>query len=96
MKYVFDIDGTICTQTLDYKNARAFYDRISKVNSLFENGHIIWFFTARGSETRLDWYDMTKDQLKQWGVKYHKLLFGKPSADKYIDDKAIDAVTFFK
>jgi hypothetical protein len=31
-------------------------------------------------------------QLKKWKLKYHKLIFGKPSFDVYIDDKSI----FFK
>ena len=35
---------------------------------------------------------MTLKQLKKWDVKYHKLIFGKPSFDLYIDDK----VLFFK
>ena len=32
-------------------------------------------------------YKMTMEQLKKWDVKYHKLIFGKPSFDLYIDDK---------
>ena len=28
-----------------------------------------------------------KHNLKKWGVKYHKLFFGKPRANKYIDDR---------
>ena len=30
---------------------------------------------------------LTKKQLKRWDVKYHRLLFGKPVFDVYIDDK---------
>ena len=37
-------------------------------------------------------YKMILKQLKKWDVKYHKLIFGKPSFDLYIDDKAL----FFK
>jgi predicted phosphatase len=37
-------------------------------------------------------YKMTMKQLKKWNVKHHKLIFGKPSSDLYIDDKAL----FFK
>ena len=37
-------------------------------------------------------YKITLKQLKKWDVKYHKLIFGKPSFDLYIDDKAL----FFK
>ena len=38
---------------------------------------------------------MTKNQLKDWGVKYHSLKLGKPEADIYIDDKALNADYFF-
>ena len=31
--------------------------------------------------------DLTEKQLEKWGVKYHELLFGKPHADVFIDDK---------
>lgn len=32
-------------------------------------------------------YNLTKNSLKNWGVKYHELIFGKPTFDLYIDDK---------
>jgi hypothetical protein len=35
---------------------------------------------------------LTLKQLKNWGVKYHKIYFGKPSFDLFIDDKSL----FFK
>ena len=35
---------------------------------------------------------LTLRQLKKWNVKYHKIYFGKPSYDLFIDDKAL----FFK
>ena len=34
-------------------------------------------------------YKFTERQLKKWGIKYHKLIFGKPSFDIIIDDKAL-------
>ena len=33
-------------------------------------------------------FDFTKKQIENWGVKYHKLLLGKPSYDIIIDDKS--------
>ena len=33
-------------------------------------------------------YIKTKAQLKNWGLKFHKLLMGKPSYDIFIDDKS--------
>ena len=32
-------------------------------------------------------YKFTKRQLNGWGVKFHKLKFGKPSYDVFVDDK---------
>lgn len=91
MKYVIDIDGTICTQEQDYSKATPLVNRINRVNELYDAGNTICLFTARGFETQIDWKDITSHQLDKWGVKYHSLLFGKPSGDFYIDDKAINA-----
>jgi len=88
MIYCFDIDDTICkTRGQDYANAEPNHARISKVNLLHSQGHTIKIFTARGSETGIDWRSQTEQQLIEWGCKYDVLLFGKPAADLYIDDK---------
>jgi hypothetical protein len=88
MKIVIDIDNTICSQEEDYNNAKPYLERINKVNQMYDMGNEIVFFTARGTETGIDWRAVTEKQFKKWGVKYHKLIFGKPSADIYIDDKS--------
>lgn len=104
MKYVFDIDGTICTQTDgDYTKAQPIKDRIEKNNKLFDENHVIIYLTARGMgrtnnnvvESYKLFYDFTKNQLDQWGVKYHDLFLGKPAADVYVDDKGIKDVKFY-
>ncbi len=88
--YCFDIDGTICTNTDgDYASAEPFMSRIAHVNSLYESGHSISLFTARGSTTGINWRTLTEQQLAEWGVRYHTLIMGKPHADLFIDDKAI-------
>lgn len=90
--YCVDIDGTICTNTDGaYDDAEPFADVIQEVNRLFEDGHRILLYTARGSTTKIDWRTMTERQLRDWGVKYHELSMGKPSADIYVDDKSITA-----
>jgi hypothetical protein len=33
--------------------------------------------------------NLTTKQLKMWGVKYHGLIFGKPSFDIIVDDKSL-------
>ena len=88
MKIVIDIDNTICTQEKDYSDAKPYMNRIKKINELYKEGNEIIFFTARGTDTGLDWKDITEKQIKKWGVKYHGLIFGKPSADIYIDDRS--------
>ena len=43
-----------------------------------------------------DFYLFTAKQLKEWGVKYHRLFLGKPAGDIYIDDKGIKDEDFFE
>lgn len=87
--FVFDIDGTICTDTKgEYELAQPFKERIDFINNLYRQGNIIKYFTARGSTTNIDWRDLTSQQLKNWGALYHELILGKPFGDIYIDDKA--------
>ena len=104
MTYVFDIDGTICTKTDgDYSQAEPLPERIQKVNELYDQGHEIIFLTARGmgrsrnspSLAHKMFFDFTKRQLEEWGVKHHDLFLGKPAGDFYIDDKGIKDEDFF-
>lgn len=91
----FDLDGTLCTQQKDYTKAEPLQERIEEVNRLYDFGHTIKIFTARGTTSGLDWSILTKEQLQNWGVKYHHLIFGKPHFDFLIDDKAINPKDFF-
>jgi len=104
MTYVFDIDGTICTKTEgDYSEALPIQERIDKVNQLYKEGHEIVFQTARGmgrSDNNIGYanrafYDLTRQQLLDWGVQFHSLFLGKPAGDFYIDDKGIKDEDFF-
>lgn len=91
MRYCFDIDGTLCTNTEgDYEKAEPLHDVIRRVNDLYDNGHYILLLTARGSTTGIDWRPVTEKQMEAWGVKYHELFLTKPTADIYVDDKAIN------
>lgn len=105
MIYVFDIDETIChTENSDYNNSVPIQDRIDKINELYDSGNTIIFHTARGmGRTKNDvmlsykmFYDLTRNQLNKWGVKYNDLFLGKPAGDVYVDDKGIRDVRFFK
>ncbi len=94
--YCFDIDGTICQNTYGkYELAKPIQERINFINELYKEGSEIIMFTARGSTTNIDWTNFTKKQLKDWGLKYTKLILGKPFAEIFIDDKGIEADQFF-
>jgi histidinol phosphatase-like enzyme len=105
MKYIVDIDGTICTPVSDgnYEDAEPIQSHIDKINKLYDEGHQIIYLTARGMGRYGDnanlakrmFYELTKDQLNRWGCKHHKLMLGKPSGDYYIDDKGINSNDFF-
>jgi len=93
-----DIDETICCtpENRDYSNSAPIKENIEKINSLYDKGHTIVYWTARGSVTKIDWSEITKKQFKEWGVKFHELKFGKPNYDLFICDKAINTLDFFK
>jgi hypothetical protein len=83
-----DIDGVLAfTNKNDYINSKPNTEEIAKLNLLYDKGHTINIWTARGSTSGIDWREVTAQQLKDWGVKYHKLIMGKPSYDVFIDDK---------
>ena len=104
MTYVFDIDGTICINSnSDYENSVPIQDRVDKINQLYNEGNTIIFQTARGMGRSKNspafayakFFQLTQDQLKKWGVKYHSLFLGKPAGDIYVDDKGINDHDFF-
>jgi dTDP-glucose 4,6-dehydratase len=98
MIYYIDIDETICfyKEERDYQEAIPIKDNIKKINMLYESGHQVVYWTARGSTTGKDWTELTTTQLKKWGAKYHEIKLGKPHYDFFIDDKAVNSGDFFK
>jgi len=99
MKYVFDIDGTICKEEGEVIGREPYTDRIEQINKLYGDGHTIVYMTARGlmSGRGETYYRViTEEQLKLWGCKYHELSFEKHDADLFIDDKARNSEDFFK
>ena len=92
MRIFVDIDETICfyegVDRLGYKNAIPNYDNISKINNLYNEGHEITYWTARGSYSGIDYFEITKAQIEKWDCKYHYLSVGeKPNYDLLICDK---------
>jgi hypothetical protein len=110
-RYCIDIDGTICSPTVgrDYHKAEPWQDRIKVLNKLYDEGNYIIYFTARAMGRFADLphsvasvkakevlFELTKQQLEEWGVKYNELIMGKPHADYFIDDKGVKDEDFFK
>jgi capsule biosynthesis phosphatase len=98
----FDIDNVICKTnfTKDYSKSVPIKKNIKFINEAYNNGHNIILYTARymgrcnGNLRKVNKLikPLTLKQLENWKVKYHKIYFGKPSFDLFIDDKSL----FFK
>ena len=95
------MDGVICNNTFgDYEAALPNINAIKTINKLFSEGNYILIYTSRYMGTFNNdivkvndyGYTKTKKQLENWGLKFNKLLLGKPEYDIIIDDKSI----FFK
>ena len=90
MNIFVDIDETICyyKNERNYPQALPIIKNIAKINKLYNEGHTITYWTARGTRTGLDWLKLTLHQLENWGCKYHQLSVGeKPDYDLLICDK---------
>ena len=96
--YCFDLDGVICNNTFGrYDEAQPYLYVINKINNLYDNGSYIIIFTARymgkfknnKSKVISFGFKKTKKQLDSWGLRYNKLILGKPEYDVIVDDKSI-------
>ena len=96
MLIYIDIDETICTTpgdkslARDYSRAVPIVNNIEKANKLFDKGHTIVYWTARGTMSGICWFQETLKQLNKWGVKFHELRMGKPAYDLFICDKTLN------
>ena len=100
---VVDLDGTICfpTDSFDsyerYGLAEPNWPVILKLNVLKERGYYVYVHTARRMLThdgnvekvKEDVEEITKKWLHEHEVLYDELIFGKPWAMYYVDDKAL-------
>ena len=103
----FDLDDVICWHHPDYDevgvdkyyHCEPIESGVELVNEYYDKGYRIIIYTARGMGAydgnvnlvyeRL--YDLTFNHLKEWGVKFHRLVMGKLSYELLIDDKAISS-----
>jgi len=95
----FDIDNVICKTDAkrNYSKSKPIKKNINVINELYKRGFKIILFTARymgrcnGNIAKVEKKikPLTLRQLKRWNLKYHKIYFGKPSFDLFIDDKSL-------
>jgi len=102
-RFCFDLDNTLVTAPRvagDYNTCGPIKAMIDHVRRLHDEGHYIIIHTARRMRTHSgnlgavisDIGDVTIKQLKNFGIPFDELLFGKPHADFYVDDKAVVAL----
>lgn len=93
----FDIDDTITewNHDRDYENFKPDTEMVSMINKLYDEGHEITLYTARGMKSvgpgriAIEIIPELLKNLKKIGLKYHNLLTHKPVYDWIIDDKAM-------
>jgi len=102
----FDLDDVLCYRTSEegsvakYHTCKPIHSMINIVNELYDNGNTILIYTARGMSSfkgnmenaKHFLYELTENQLSDWGIKYHQLHMGKIHYDILVDDKAINSL----
>jgi capsule biosynthesis phosphatase len=101
LRICFDLDNTLVTYPTipnDYSSVKPIPKMIHLLNSLRNKGHEIIIYTARRMKTHnnnvgkviKDIALVTINTLEKFNIPYDELIFGKPIADIYIDDRAIN------
>ena len=101
LRICYDLDNTLVTYPTipnDYSTVNPIQEQIDILNRLKEDGHEIIIHTARRMKTHnhsvgkviKDIAKVTIDTLEKFNIRYDELIFGKPIADIYIDDRAIN------
>ena len=89
-----DVDDTVCLPDATvpgdhiYKCKSPVPEKIEALNRLYDEGHCIVYWTARGIDSGKDWTEFTRAQLKSWGAKSSGVVTGKKRFDIFFDDKA--------
>jgi capsule biosynthesis phosphatase len=101
MRVCFDLDNTLVTYPVipnDYATVKPIKKMIDLAKKLHSDGHTIIVHTARRMLTHKnnigavikDIGPITFKTLEDFSIPYHELIFGKPYADIYIDDKSLN------
>jgi hypothetical protein len=95
--YLIDIDGTVTEDVPNEEPERMatclpYEGSVDMINSWYDDGHIITFFTSRTDEHEI----VTKQWLDKHGFKYHYLLLNKPRGGNYhwIDNHIVRATRY--
>jgi hypothetical protein len=88
-----DIDDTI-TEGKGYETCQPKTHVIQELTRLYDEGHNIVYWTARGTVANRDWYEHTKKQLVGWNAKHTLLVMKKPFFDSFLEDKSINLDKF--
>lgn len=102
LRFCFDLDNTLVSYPVeqgDYNSVKPILKNIEYLKFLKNCGHHIIIYTARRMKTHngnisaviSDIKDITVDTLEKFKIPYDELIFGKPYADFYIDDLAINS-----
>jgi capsule biosynthesis phosphatase len=101
LRICFDLDNTLVTLPTipgDYSSVKPIFKMISLLKNLKKLGHTIIIYTARRMNSHKhnvgrvirDIGLVTFQTLEQMNIEYDEIIFGKPIADIYIDDKALN------
>jgi len=101
LRICFDLDNTLVTYPTipnDYSTVKPIPNMINLLNTLKQKGHEIIIYTARRMKTHnnnvgrvvKDIALVTFNTLDKFNIQYDEIIFGKPIADIYIDDRAIN------
>ena len=101
LRICFDIDNTLVTYPEiegDYSTVKPIQTTIDYLKTLKSLGHTIILYTARRMKTHKgnvasvikDIGRVTFDKLDEFGIPYDEIYFGKPYANYYIDDLAVN------
>jgi hypothetical protein len=80
-----DLDQTLCAHNGDYATAEPISGAREALILLKKAGWTIVLNTAR----HFNHWELTVDWLARYGFEYDHIVFGKPPARFYIDDRAI-------
>ncbi len=101
LRICFDLDNTLVSYPEipgDYSTVRPIKKMIDLLHFFKKQGHTIIIYTARRMETHgsnigkvlKDIAQITFATLDKFDIIYDEIIFGKPIADIYIDDRAIN------